>query len=76
MDTGSKISLIESSLLQTSLDLRSETKKLSLKLDNGISLGTFPFYPFNFTNTGLQGILGFDFLNKKIFLKNYDVNAL
>jgi hypothetical protein len=83
LDTGSNISLIDkSSSQQVPVDLRNETEKLSLKLHNGVSLGTFSFYPFDFTNAGLQGILGFDFfdrymvcfdfLNKKMFLKGYE----
>lgn len=83
LDTGSNVSLIDkSSSLQVPIDLRNEIEKISLKLNNGVSLGTFSFYSFDFTNAGLQGILGFDFfdyymvcidfLNKKIFLKTYN----
>lgn len=83
LDTGSNMSLIDkSSSPQAPIDLRNETERISLKLNNGVSLGTFSFYPFDFTSAGLQGVLGFDFfdhymvcidfLNKKIFLKTYE----
>lgn len=82
LDTGSNISLINDiTLPKSSIDTRALTKSLSLKLSNERFLGTVSFYPFNFSDTGLQGILGFDFfdqymicldfLNRKIFFKPY-----
>lgn len=83
LDTGSNISLINEKFSpQPPIDLRNKPEKISLKLNNGVFLGTFSLYPFDFTSAGLQGILGFDFfdhymvcfdfLNKKMFLKSYE----
>ncbi|MEK7339703.1 MAG: retropepsin-like aspartic protease [Candidatus Rhabdochlamydia sp.] len=78
LDTGANFSAIDkNSLSKLPIDLRNQTENISISLCDGTSLGTFPFYPLNLSEAGLQGILGFDFfdcylicidfLNKKIF---------
>lgn len=82
LDTGANLSLIDDrTSLKASIDLSAEKREVGLLLSDGIFLGTFPFHPYDFTDLGFQGILGFDFfdsylvcidfVNKKLFLKDY-----
>ena len=83
LDTGSNLSMLnEHSSFKKTISLKDKKEKMTLSLLNGTALGVVSFYLFDSSNTGLQGILGFDFfdhyivcidfLNKKVFLKQYD----
>ncbi|MDR2539441.1 MAG: hypothetical protein LBC45_02335 [Chlamydiales bacterium] len=64
LDAGSNLSMIyDDSLPKKSFHFHDKKEEVSLTLPNESSLGMFSFYLFDTSNAGLQGILGFDFLD-------------